>query len=70
MNHLIKYKDNDWLSWARSVEAALGHTINGDLSNDGYSVDRAYSFFTLGAHWTEYVYEIKSRPQYQKLCKR
>lgn len=78
MNHLIKYQpqkfvpiqDREWVSWTSSVEKTLGHTLVGDLSTCGYSLDRAYDFFIVGAHWTEYVNEIKSRPQYQKLCKR
>lgn len=75
MNHLETYQfevyvpksERDWLSWAGTVESMLGHTLDGDLSEDGYSLDRAYDHFKLGTKTTEYVKEVRGMSQYKDL---
>lgn len=74
MNHLFTYQfeklvpaeEREWINWANMVEHSLGHSLDGDLTEHGYSLDRAYSFFKLGAKWSEYVHEVKTRIQYKR----
>lgn len=75
MNHLEYYQleiyvpreEREWISWASRVESLLGHSLDGDLSTDGYSLDRAYSFFKLGATSNEYVSEVRRMTQYKRV---
>lgn len=77
MTHLEVYQleryvpkhEREWLNWAKRVECLLGHSLDGDLSNDGYSLDRAYSHFILGTSDRDYVKEVKSMKQYRPLPK-
>lgn len=72
MNHLETYQyeikvptgEREWLNWAARVESILGHSLDGDLTVNGYSLDRAHSTFMLGVSDREYVKTVKSMPQY------
>lgn len=74
MNHIETYKaeshvsklETEWLNWATRVESILGHSLDGDLGVDGYSMDRAYSTFLLGVTDRDYVKTVRSMPQYKK----
>lgn len=66
MNHQYQIEGTEWKSWVCSVEQTLGHSLAGNLTTDGYSLDRAYDFFKVGAHWTEYVHEVRTRVQYKR----
>lgn len=73
MNHIENYQfeiyvpkeEREWISWANNVEAHLKHSLDGDLSANGYSLDRAYSWFKLGSSSIEYVREVRSRENYK-----
>lgn len=75
MNHLEAYQyevhvpiqERDWLNWAARVENSLGHSLDGDLSENGFSMDRAYSTFLLGVSSLEYSREVKARNNYKPL---
>jgi hypothetical protein len=72
MNHIQNYQhelyvpqnERDWLEWASAVERHLGHSLDGDLQENGYSLDRAYGWFLTGADWLVYAKEIKRMPNY------
>ena len=72
MNHLefaqmenFQSKDEkEWLSWVGTVEAMLGHDLDGDQSENGYSIGYAYDNFKLGVTTTEYVKGVRSTPHY------
>jgi hypothetical protein len=74
MNHLEVYQiekyvpswELRWVAWSTMVESILGHSIDGDQEQDGYSLDRAYSWFMTGASFQEYAKEIKNHPNYKK----
>ena len=34
-----------WEKWAEKVEELLGHDLDGDQEEDGYSIDYAYDFY-------------------------
>ena len=69
MNHLefaafeSRETDNDtrWLNFVASAEDMLGHDLDGDQAEDGYSIDGAYRAFCEGASVVEYVLDVKGR---------
>lgn len=73
MNHLEIYQfekhvpigERDWVAWADIVEHHIGHSLDGDQDADGYSLDRAYSWFLTGARPQEYAFAILKMPQYK-----
>lgn len=73
MNHLETYQfevyvpkdERVWIQWASTVESYLGHSLDGDLSIDGYSLDRAYSHFKLGSKPLDLVRDIRNMKQYK-----
>ncbi len=75
MNHLQVYQiekyvpkgEREWLSWAATVEHALGHSLDGDQATNGYSLDYAYDWFRTGAKTMEYVLEVKSKSNYNPI---
>jgi len=62
MNHMEVWEnemyqlcsDNEWLAWAKRVEARLGHSLDGEEEDDGYSIDGALQAFERGATVEEY----------------
>lgn len=74
MTHLEVYQfekyvpqaEKRWLEFANNCESILGHSLDGDLSVDGYSLDRAYSHFLLGSSPRDYAKDIRSMTQYKK----
>ena len=40
--------DARWLKWAAEVERLLGHDLDGNENEDGYSLDFAYEAFSAG----------------------
>lgn len=53
--------DDRWLSWCRRAEDMLGHTLDGDESRDGYSIDGALGAFAEGSSVVEYVLDVRGR---------
>ena len=47
-----------WLDWAKQVEAKLGHSLDGDQAEDGYSIDYAYDAFADGVSVDDYCAEV------------
>lgn len=74
MTHIESYQfekyvpksEHNWISWANSVEEILKHSIDGDQSSDGYSLDYAYDWFKLGSTAYEYASNVRKMPQYKQ----
>ena len=47
-----------WLRWAARVESILGHSLDGDQTADGYSIDFAVDAFDLGATPEQYSEDV------------
>jgi hypothetical protein len=47
---------NCWDQWIDDVEAAVGHSMDGDQESDGYSLDYAHDAFNAG--YTAWVYAM------------
>lgn len=52
-------KEQLWLIYAKKIENALGHSLDGDEWADGYSLDGAYDHFLRGTKASEYLAEIR-----------
>ncbi|MDW9772582.1 hypothetical protein GOA89_11400 [Sinorhizobium meliloti] len=44
-----------WLKWCATVERMLGHDLDGNQAEDGYSLDYAYEAFLKGHKPPSYV---------------
>lgn len=74
MTHLEIYQfekyvpksEREWLLWAAAVEELLNHSLDGDQSIDGYSMDCAYDAFLSGANPMTYVRDVHNSPEYNK----
>ena len=68
MNHLQVYQlethvspsEQAWYNWVNQVEAIIGHSLDGNQSTDGYSLDISYDWFKLGISPDEMASKIKS----------
>ncbi len=67
MNHLelgalesAAIDSTPWEKWADKVEAALGHSLDGDQASDGYSVDGAYEAYCQGMSIQQYVAAVSN----------
>ena len=49
-----------WQSFVRRVEDMLGHDLDGDLANCGYSLDHARAAFLEGQSVVEYALGVKA----------
>lgn len=54
-----------WLRWVRRVESLLGHSLDGNEREDGYSLDYAHDAFCAGDSPEAYVAEVSSHPNYR-----
>ena len=52
-------KPTAWEAWVKSVESMIGHSLDGDQTIDGYSLDYAYETFRCGTTAREYAAHIK-----------
>jgi len=41
-------RERDWLLWCATVETGLGHDLDGDEEQDGYSIDYAHDAWRRG----------------------
>jgi hypothetical protein len=48
-----------WEKWATRVEKILGHDLDGDQRQDGYSLDFALDFYEQGGTPEEYAKKVK-----------
>lgn len=55
-----------WLTWIDKVEKLLGHTPDGDQTEDGYSLDGFHELWQLGLHPSEAVRVIKYLDEFKK----
>jgi hypothetical protein len=53
-----------WSKWYDACEKMLGHNLDGDQLEDGYSVDYAYDVFLNGISAEYYVMMIQQNPAY------
>ena len=56
-------RPTEWERWATELEARLGHDLDGDLAEDGYSYDTAYEIYQRGATTSEAADEIEQSKQ-------
>ena len=52
-------REQEWEKWAKLVEGALTHELDGDQDKDGYSMDTAYDFFDADMTVPEAVAEFQ-----------
>lgn len=45
---------DEWELWVDKVEAVVGHSLDGNLVEDGYSIDNAYEAWEAGQTPGEY----------------
>lgn len=57
--------ETDWERWATKLETIMGHSIDGDSLEDGYSADEAYDMWKEGHTVYAASYAFKSRGQYK-----
>ena len=48
-----------WLRWVDEVETLIGHSLDGDQKDDGYSLDYAYDQFASGVPAIQMATNIK-----------
>lgn len=48
-----------WLAWVKQVETLLGHSLDGDQQDDGYSLDFAFDDFEHGLTPEQYVSDTR-----------
>ena len=53
-------KSSDFEKWAARVEKIVGHDLDGNQSEDGYSLDFALDSFNSGMTSTQYAFSIRS----------
>ena len=54
-------QDLAWFGWINAAEQACGHSLDGDQSTDGYSMDGAYAAFLEGKTIGQYLAQIEVR---------
>lgn len=71
MNHLEFAKSesdalipSDWEKWCGHLETIMGHSIDGDSEEDGYSMGEAYEMWKAGHSVHAVSYAFRSRGQY------
>jgi hypothetical protein len=71
MNHLefaaaesAALSTSPWERWAARVEGILGHSLDGNQDEDGYSMDEAYEVWESGESPQAFAYCIYTRPGY------
>ena len=68
MNHIelwqlenyVSPQERSWLAYIGEVEGHLGHDLDGDQDEDGYSIDRCHDFFCDGADVEQAVCEFEA----------
>lgn len=55
---------SDWERWASKAEGILGHSLDGDHDEDGYSLDEAYDVWQEGESAGAFAYSIYTRAGY------
>lgn len=50
-----------WLKWAAEVERLLGHDLDGNENEDGYSIDFAYEAFSAGHIPASYAGDVAKK---------
>lgn len=59
--------DRAWLRWCAVVERRLGHDLDGNQVEDGYSLDYAYEAYQGGMSALDYATEVlRRRPAVHK----
>lgn len=53
-----------WLKWVNKVEKLLGHSLDGNQDEEGYSLDFAYDEHMNGLSPEQYVAEVRANPIY------
>lgn len=56
----ISPQEHAWCGYVAEVEAHLGHDLDGDQDEDGYSIDRCHDFFCDGANAEQAVCEFEA----------
>lgn len=51
---------NCWDQWIDDVEATVGHSMDGDQAEDGYSLDYAHDAFNAGYTAADYAKKVVS----------
>ena len=71
MNHLefaaaesAALEPTEWERWATRVERLLGHSLDGNQADDGYSMDEAFEAWESGDAARVYAYRVATRPDY------
>ncbi len=49
----------DWLQFIAKVEIGLGHGLDGDQNDDGYSLDSCHDFYADGLSSDDAIAEFK-----------
>lgn len=72
MNHLETYQyelhvptsEREWLQWAANAESLLGHSLDGNNAENGFSLGYAYDWFMAGRTAEDYVKGVKAKETY------
>jgi hypothetical protein len=54
-------REQRWLAWIRQAETLVGHSLDGDEDEDGYSMDGAYAAWEHGETPAAYAAEVSPR---------
>jgi hypothetical protein len=54
----VSPSERAWLAWVAAAEKLIGHSLDGDETTDGYSLDGAYAAFEANLTAAEYVAEV------------
>lgn len=49
-----------WEAWVSKVEKKLGHSLDGNQTTDGYSLDYAYDYWRNGDAVDTYVADVRA----------
>jgi AraC-like DNA-binding protein len=52
-------KTTAWELWVKAVEKNLGHSLDGDQQEDGYSLGFAYDAWKSGSKASEYALQVR-----------
>jgi hypothetical protein len=65
--HIHRYDEDDaatkasearWLDWVATAKKIVGHDLDGDGDEDGYSLDEAYEAYERGDSASDYAAHV------------
>lgn len=65
IDNFVSDGERAWMRWVHKVERLLGHDLDGNQDQDGYSLDYACDMFENKLTPEQYVAELQAEPNYK-----